>query len=744
MKARYLLFFLILGSFVYAQNDDSPSALLFKLKEAKEDSVITDLYNQLGQYYYKDKYDSAYYYYNKGLAIARKNDIQSEIAYLLASKARVIIYEGNYDAAIDTLKKSLDIFNRVYRYHAISDVYISLGVVFYNKSMYDSCKYYWGKGLSVYKKLNDSAGIATVYSNIGVVNYVQGNAEVALKNYLKALEIRKKLGSTNSLASIYMKIALIYQKHFNDNMKSYEYVSEAISIYRRENNKLGEAKALINLGNTLENLDSTKRAMDILNQAMSIAEEIKNKRLLATGYSLMGTKLTNQHQYRKALEYLYKARSFNEEMGQVRELAKTHSVIGEIFYQLADYNTASSYFEKSLEFYKNLNLHAEMSYVYFSLSETAAKMNNYNLAYEYYQNYTVQKDSVSIHENKELLAEMEAKYANQQNEQKIAFLEKEQVNKDEQLRKSNIIRNLLFGMAVLVLAIALLFFQRFRQKVIINKELRERNKKIAEANKEIQQNASNIKEFNRLLMEKNEVIEQQNKLMSESNETKDRIISIIGHDLRSPMANIHTSLKLLTSKDFTKDKIDHMYRLMENDVNSGMDLLENLLMWVKNQEGRMKLQKEEQAFNPVVEKTINSLTTIAQNKNIELIYIKAEQDIAYFDKPMISAVLRNLITNAIKFTTQGGLVQVNASQKDNFLHVSVADNGIGMDEQTIEKISTKNSYYTQKGTNKEKGSGLGLSLCFDIVKMHQGILHIESQPGKGSVFTFTIPLKSID
>ena len=232
--------------------------------------------------------------------------------------------------------------------------------------------------------------------------------------------------------------------------------------------------------------------------------------------------------------------------------------------------------------------------------------------------------------------------------------------------------------------------------------------------------------------------------MAESNETKDRIISIIGHDLRSPMANVHTSLKLLKTKDFSKEKIDHLYRLMDNDVNSAMDLLENLLIWVKKQEGRMKLQKEEQAFNPVAEKVVNSLIGIASNKDINLSYLSAEKDIACFDKSMINAVLRNLISNAIKFTIQGGSVQVSASQKDNFLHVSVADDGIGMNEETINKITQKGSYYSQPGTNKEKGSGLGLSLCFEIVEMHKGVLHVESHPEKGSVFTFTLPVKSID
>lgn len=744
MNVRYIVLLIFCTQTLWAQNQNSPSILLKQLATAKEDTVITDLYNQLGQYYFEEKYDSAYYYFNKGLAIARQRGIQSEIAYLLISKARIIIYEGEYQNAIDTLKKALAIFKQENLIHASGTANTSIGVVFYNRSQYDSCKYYWNKSLGIYKELNDSSGLATIYSNIGVVNYVQGNAEIALKNYLKSLEIRKKIKSTNALASVYMKIALIYQTHFKDYVKSYEYVSEAVDIYRKENNKLGETKALINKGNALEILDSTKRAFETYNKALIRAEEIGNKRLLATIYSVLGKKLTTQHKYKEALNYLYKSLNYNDEMGQIRELSENYNSIGIIFYQLADYNTALSYYQKSLELADKLDLHSQKMDLYYSLSDAAAKMNNFKKAYVYHQNYVIEKDSVSRHENKDLLADLEAKYANQKNQQKIEFLEKEQKLKDYQLKQSKTISNVLIVMGLVVLILALLYYQRFRQKSALSKELKKRNDEIKLANTEIKQKSDNIESFNKLLMDKNSLIQQQNQEMAASNETKDRIISIIGHDLRSPMVNIHTSLSLLKTKDFASEKVDYLYHLMDNDINSTMDLLENLLIWVKKQEGRMKLQKDVQEFNSVAEKVVNSLIGIANNKEIELSYLKAENDIAYFDKPMISAVLRNLVNNAIKFTRQGGTIQISVSQKDNFLHISVADNGIGMDESTIEKITQKASHYSQPGTNKEKGSGLGLSLCFDIIEMHKGVLNIESQPEKGSVFTFTIPVKSID
>jgi len=741
MKAFFVFILFFCASFIVAQNDDSPSVLLKKLSNAKEDKVITDLYNQLGQYYYEVKYDSAYYYFNKGLSIARKKNIQSEIAYLLTSKARVIIYEGNYNDAIDTLKKAMVIFKQNNLARAIATVNTSIGVVFYNKSQYDSCKYYWNKSLNIYKSLNDSSGLATIYSNMGVVNYVQGNAEVALDNYLKSLEIRKKIKSTNALASLYMKIALIYQNFFQDNLKSYQYVSEAVQIYRNENNKLGETKALINKANTLDHLDSTQRAFEIYLQALESAEEIGNKRLLATLYSVLGDKYTIRRQYKLALDYLYKSLNYNEEMGQIRELAKNYNRIGVIFHELADYNTALSYYQKSLELADKLNLHDEKQALYYSMSQVTAKMNNYKKAYEYYQNYVTEKDSMSRRENKQILAEMEAKYTNQQNQQKIEYLEKEKENKDEQLRKSIIIRNLLIGMALLVLAVALLFFKRFRDKTQINNELRQRNQQFASANEKIQQNVSNIQEFNKLLMEKNEVIQKQNADITESNRTKDRIFSIIGHDLRSPMSSIQTSLLLLQTKDFSAEKIAHIYQLMNSDLKSSLDLLENLLVWAKNQEGKMKLIKEEHSFNAVADKIVKSLDSVAQNKNIEIDYIPTENDTAYFDKSMISSVLRNLLVNALKFTKQGGTIRVKATLQDDILKVAVEDNGIGMDQTIIDKIKQKGNYYTQPGTNKERGSGLGLSICFDIIEMHNGTLEIESQLDKGSVFTFSIPIK---
>ncbi|MNL22424.1 Adaptive-response sensory-kinase SasA [compost metagenome] len=230
--------------------------------------------------------------------------------------------------------------------------------------------------------------------------------------------------------------------------------------------------------------------------------------------------------------------------------------------------------------------------------------------------------------------------------------------------------------------------------------------------------------------------------LTASNEQKNKLFSIIGHDLRNPISG---SLQLLdmTLTDFESSSADEVHSylsMMKTELSNANVLLEDLLTWAKSQFNAV-------SFNPVeitdlaglIDKCIQTVSQTAAKKNIEIITSLKGDLVLHADTGMLETVIRNLLSNAVKFTHIGGMVVVKVSGDDNGLLFSVKDNGLGVPKNKIGELFNKNSNYTTYGTLGEKGTGLGLSLCYDFVSKHGGTLWVESEPGAGTTFYFTIP-----
>lgn len=238
-----------------------------------------------------------------------------------------------------------------------------------------------------------------------------------------------------------------------------------------------------------------------------------------------------------------------------------------------------------------------------------------------------------------------------------------------------------------------------------------------------------------------EEIKSKNEKLKELNDNKDKFFSIIAHDLRSPFQGLlGVSNLLITEADnLSKEEIKEFAMLLNNSLNNQFRLLEDLLSWARIQSGKMK-------FEPIIlvalEETYNVLQMFKTNlksKNIDT-KINVGEDVTVFaDKDMFYLLLRNLISNAIKFTNPGGLIEINASVEGENVVFEVKDNGIGIEEEDLDKLFKLNSHYSTEGTHNEAGTGLGLVLCKEITDRHKGKIWVESASGSGSSFMFTLP-----
>lgn len=244
------------------------------------------------------------------------------------------------------------------------------------------------------------------------------------------------------------------------------------------------------------------------------------------------------------------------------------------------------------------------------------------------------------------------------------------------------------------------------------------------------------------ILGKNLIIQQDKRKLEALNGTQNRLFSIIAHDLRSPFINIIglSDLLLENIKDADNPESEKYTNLINSTSKNSLNLLDNLLNWSKSQTGELGLSPEKIVLSNLILEIIELNRSLAKAKNISLNYSPTAKIEMYTDENMLGTILRNLISNAIKFTNLGGEINIFATTNQHQVEISVTDNGVGMDEETKHKIFDFSANVTSRGTANENGSGLGLVLCREFVEKLGGLLWVESEVGKGSSFKFTLPL----
>ncbi len=294
-----------------------------------------------------------------------------------------------------------------------------------------------------------------------------------------------------------------------------------------------------------------------------------------------------------------------------------------------------------------------------------------------------------------------------------------------------------------------------KQKIYLEKLVRERTKEIEEKNAILIRQTDELNETNALLEERQQQIEEQtekletqkekledaNIHLSELNSTKDKFFSIIAHDLKNPFNTILGFSELLNTKykKLTEEKKLKYSEVIYNSSKNIYNLLENLLQWARTQTDKIAFEPVVFNFKELIDQNIILLKENLTDKKITVSPNIEEQCNVYADRNMINTVIRNILTNAIKFTNINGEILINSLEKDGVIEVSIKDNGIGMSEEETRKLFRVDVNFSRSGTGGETGTGLGLILCKEFIEKNGGTIWVESKPYKGSKFLFTIP-----
>ena len=600
------------------------------------------------------------------------------------------------------------------------------------------------KALSLSRKIKYLSGESEALANIGGFHSDNGNNEMAISYFSKALNLAgyledpsTKMGILNSLANEYSYLgdfeqALKYfltgldlanasenkimQSILNENIASLysaqkEY-DEALEFYKKVkkiNQEIGNgiiiAETLSNLAEIHADMGNYDHAMFNINTSIATFEKNEIYDWLAFAYSVKGEVYLKQGKYKWALYWYDQSNLLHQNLEDDRSridllngMAAAYLGMGEDEksneYALAAFDVANTI--------KSLGGQRDCAETLYKISKNEGDFEKALYYHEIFQKLT---DSLYKDENKRSLMLLKTKLKYDKDKQ-LLIADKEK----ELARQRNFINaSIIILMVLLATAVPLYFNQ----------------KKLRRLYKALQVNTKSLEE-------------SQTELNS-INKTKDKLFSIIGHDLRGPIGALQGLLKLLASGDVAKEDLSKFLPKLRGDVDHILFTLNNLLSWGYSQMNGTVTKPKMVKLNKLVHGSMKLLSEMASNKSIKIMDQMPENCFILADEDQVDIVIRNLISNAIKFTPENGLITLEAEEDGNYWKVKIRDTGIGMNEKTRKKLFQENSNITTYGTNNEKGTGLGLSLCKEMVERNKGKIWVESKPKKGSIFYFTVP-----
>jgi signal transduction histidine kinase len=612
---------------------------------------------------------------------------------LMFASIKVMSQAKQVDSLFRVLETETADSNKVRLYNRIGNYYM------YNNP--EKAIQYFENALSLAKVINKPLAIANNHYSIGFCYLSKGDYDESLKNYLESVKIYESLKDSFRLSNALMSIANVYSSN-KDFKNTNEYHNRALQIIESLKDSIQLFSILDSKGTVLDQQKQYDSALAYLQKSYNIAEAIKDNYSIIGSLSNIGLTYKHKEKTDVALQYFEKALELaKKEEDMPDRLAALYNNIGAANAQAGNIALAKIAFSKSIEYGKSAgSIPLEMEN-YRNLSDMYGNVKDYAQQTFFLKKYYNLKDSLFTTDNKNQLTQLEADY-------KIEKKNSEIVKKEGEVEKGKNQRNLfilLSGGMVLLLGGLGFFYSRIKNK-------------------------------NTLLAEQNIQINKQKDELQTLNGVKDRLFSIISHDLRNPLVTLRSYLSLSDNTNISEEKKQVFKKQTSQAVSQTTDMLDNLLVWANMQIKNTNANITPVDIKEVVLDAMDNVNAQAQQKNIA-IHKNIEVPSALGDKNILNIALRNLLTNAIKYSEENKNILISATQKDNKVLLSVKDEGIGMTTEQITNL-LNNETETTKGTQGEKGSGLGLFLVKELLVKANSTLNIESAEGKGSVFTIEL------
>lgn len=536
--------------------------------------------------------------------------------------------------------------------------------------------------------------------------YMDNSVEDAIKYANELLIISE---SNKNLKYIDGASSILGEAYFYlDNIeKSIEFFELFLEVNKQQKDIDGLGTAYNNLGIVYRYIEKYETAIQYYLESLSIKEKLKDSIGISSTQNNIGVLYFHMGNYNKALEFYTKSYNIENKLKNKSGIATSLLNIGEIHGYLNNYNEALSYFNRSITICEEVNDTYSLEVNYKCLYEMYKRKIDFQKALCYNELYIDLRDKRLNKEARSEIAELEVQYKTKKKEEEILLL-----NKQNQHGRT-IIFILIIASIIFIYLLILLFKQGNAKKKAL-----------------------------KLLSTQNNKIIEQSKTLEKTNNTKDKFFSIISHDLRSAIGGFLSQTDFL-AEDFENQSPESMHQLIIKMKQSSKQLyllLENLLKWSQTQTDSIKVKSEKFNLKKLVDNVLPLYKELLEEKRITSnVEIKTNINV-YADLNMINTVFRNLIANAIKYSYSDSTITIKALSENNIIQVTIIDEGVGISEKDRQKLFKIDQSFSNPGTNREKGSGLGLILCKEFIELNGGKIWLSNNTdqSKGSLFKITL------
>lgn len=607
----------------------------------------------------------------------------------------------DYNKVCDIAWKQLQLSKQLQYERGVSYAYSSIGLCYGYNGNKEMSMYFLKSALAMMIKRKDQNGKASVYNNLGNQLLSQGNFVGALNSMLTALRIREEMHDQEGIAVCYLNLGNIYQDQGR--------IEDALSYYSKASqlpepvNRATVAGAYGNMGNVFRRQEKFNQALAYHIKAIHIWEKIDGKMGMANAYNNIGTIYYDQEKFELARFYHQKSYDMCTEIGDKTCQAYASLGLGNVSKATGNYKEALAYFEKTLNIGIELNNAKLIQNTYNDVSSVYSKMNNYKLALQYTQLYYRMKDSLLSLKNRSQLSDLNTRFEAEKRSKEIQTLTKEKKLNLQMIRQQRFIRwVLIFGLVLLSLLIVGIY-RRYLFKQKANLELTETQDEL------------------------HKVIEQ-----------KEKLTSILAHDLKTPLRFMSTVSSFLNKNIHTlnSERLEKLTTELNTAAKNTYAFADELLMWLSIQQKNFMVVNSQVNLAELIDELQLFFQDIASTHQTIIKKEVPDQVLIETDKRLLKIILRNLLDNAVKNTNRGEITFLVKQTEEHWMEICIRDTGIGMSKQQLEMLDLENTY----GFQFDIKNKLGFQIIKDLSILIQGKLKVESVLGSGTTVTLRIPV----
>ncbi|WP_179348470.1 tetratricopeptide repeat-containing sensor histidine kinase [Winogradskyella pacifica] len=571
---------------------------------------------------------------------------------------------------------------------------------------------------NLYLQIKDTLGVAKVSNSIGLVEIKRGNYKVGLQNSLSAIDIFEKQYLKDELSAAYNNLAEAYYKT-NQIDKAIEYNFKALEVRKEINDKDGIKISTKNIAGLYSILKEHRKAIEYYEKALDILNPKTDQDLRGEILPKLGSEYLRFKEYNKASEYLLEGLKYNRQQDNKEGLLRALNAIGHLNLQNKKLKLAERQLNEAYKIAQKTDDKTELLENYKLHIALDSTRGYYQNAFFWQNKFYNLKDSLSKINRPVFPTELEHLDLINDNSNRKDLTDNTE-SKATEVSTSLSNPYILYGvLAAFIVLLGLLIYSLLKTK--IHKDALEKQKDIL-AEEQI----------------RTEAILEQTHHLEEVNQVKDKLFSIVSHDLKDSISSIKAFLDLLNEDSISKDEFYELIPELSENANNASSLLFNLLNWSKSQMQNLEPKPELFNIQEVFQTKIALVEQKVEDKRIVLID-ESQDDFIYADRSMVEIVIQNLITNAVKFSRTGDVITISNIEANGKSLICIEDTGVGISKDNIDKLFAAHKNFTTAGTKNEKGTGLGLSIAKDLVELNNGRIWVESTEHVGSKFFVELP-----